>query len=133
MSSTSKGPRTVVAEACSRVDLAGATLDLWPLYLFHKNAVTVNFGVNIMTRCQITPRSDGHITLISKDTRRGDDFEDLQTLRAAKRHRHSLAAQMLRFFEPEGGLTLETHSESPAGAGISGSSALMIAITAALA
>ena len=39
----------------------------------------------------------------------------------------------LRFFRPEGGLTIETHSESPAGAGISGSSALMIATTAALA
>ena len=32
-----------------------------------------------------------------------------------------------------GGFTLETHSDSPAGAGISGSSALMIATTAALA
>ena len=39
----------------------------------------------------------------------------------------------MKFFKPEGGFTLETDSESPAGAGISGSSALMIATTAALA
>jgi len=126
-------PNQVIAEACCRVDLAGGTLDLWPLYLFHKNAVTVNFGVNIMTRCQITARDDDRISLISRDTLRGDDFEDLKTLRAAKEHRHALAAQLLRFFEPDCGLNLETNSESPAGAGISGSSALMIAITAALA
>ncbi|MBA3913513.1 MAG: GHMP kinase [Acidobacteriales bacterium] len=44
-----------------------------------------------------------------------------------------MAAWALRFFRPEGGLLLETHSESPAGAGISGSSALMVATTAALA
>ena len=125
--------RKVVAEACCRVDLAGGTLDLWPLYLFHKNSVTVNFGVNIMTRCQITERPDNRISLVSKDTLRGDDFEDLKTLRAAKEHRHALAAQLLRFFEPDCGLHIETNSESPAGAGISGSSALMIAITAALA
>jgi len=37
------------------------------------------------------------------------------------------------FFAPEGGLHLETDSQSPAGAGISGSSALMIATCAALA
>lgn len=134
MSRTSSGIcREVVAEACCRVDLAGGTLDLWPLYLFHKDSVTVNFGVNIMTRCRITPRQDDRICLISKDTKRGDEFEDLKTLRAAKEHRHALAAHLLRFFEPQGGIDVETNSESPAGAGISGSSALMIAITAALA
>ena len=39
----------------------------------------------------------------------------------------------MRFFQPQGGFVLETHSESPAGAGISGSSAMMIATSAALA
>jgi D-glycero-alpha-D-manno-heptose-7-phosphate kinase len=40
---------------------------------------------------------------------------------------------LLQFFAPKEGLLVETDSESPAGAGISGSSALMIATTAALA
>jgi D-glycero-alpha-D-manno-heptose-7-phosphate kinase len=44
-----------------------------------------------------------------------------------------LAARLLQFFAPKEGLLIETDSESPAGAGISGSSALMIATTAALA
>ena len=44
-----------------------------------------------------------------------------------------MAAYLVRFFKPESGFMLETHSESPAGAGISGSSALMIATAAALA
>ncbi len=50
-----------------------------------------------------------------------------------KSHHHGLAAYLVRFFQPRGGFTLETHSQSPAGAGISGSSALMIATGAALA
>jgi D-glycero-alpha-D-manno-heptose-7-phosphate kinase len=54
-------------------------------------------------------------------------------LLAAKSYRHPLAAYLVRFFKPAGGFLLETHSESPAGAGIAGSSALMIATTAALA
>ena len=52
---------------------------------------------------------------------------------AAGNHRHVLAAHLVRFFAPERGLRVETDSQSPAGAGISGSSALMIATTAALA
>src|SRR5205823_8148033 len=46
---------------------------------------------------------------------------------------HPLAAYLARFFAPEGGFEIETNSESPAGAGISGSSALMVATVAALA
>ncbi|HTB20949.1 MAG TPA: hypothetical protein VK708_22650, partial [Bryobacteraceae bacterium] len=39
---------------------------------------------------------------------------------------------LLRFFRPSMGLSIETDSESPAGAGIAGSSALMIATASAL-
>ena len=32
------------SQAPCRVDLAGGTLDIWPLYLFHEDTVTVNFA-----------------------------------------------------------------------------------------
>ncbi len=32
----------IVSHAPCRVDLAGGTLDIWPLYLNHPGAVTVN-------------------------------------------------------------------------------------------
>lgn len=125
--------RSVIARAPCRVDLAGGTVDIWPLYLFHPGAVTVNFAVNILTRCQIRRIRGSRILLRSADTGRKDQFRDLDQLCGARRFQHALAAYLVRFFAPEGGLELETHSESPAGAGISGSSALMIATTAALA
>jgi D-glycero-alpha-D-manno-heptose-7-phosphate kinase len=123
----------LTATAPCRVDLAGATLDLWPLYLFHPGAVTVNFAVAVMTMCRITPMPGTAIHLKSVDTNREEIFANLDDLRAAKKYRHPLAAFLVRHFAPEGGLVIETRSESPAGAGISGSSALMIATTAALA
>jgi D-glycero-alpha-D-manno-heptose-7-phosphate kinase len=46
----------VSATAPCRVDLAGATLDIWPLYLFHERVVTVNFAVDIRTHCEIVTR-----------------------------------------------------------------------------
>jgi D-glycero-alpha-D-manno-heptose-7-phosphate kinase len=119
------------------VDLAGGTMDMWPLYLFHPGAVVVNIAVNVITTCRIVPTSSPSIEIVSVDTGLADTFADMDALREEARPNHALAAHLLRFFyseaEPTTGLRLETHSESPAGAGISGSSALMISTTAALA
>src|SRR6266404_8331807 len=126
------GP-TIIAQAPCRADLAGGTIDLWPLYLFHPEALTINFAVNILTTCRITPLKGKAIHTRSIDTRREERFPTFEALRTANRSRLPLAARLLQFFAPKEGLLIETDSESPAGAGISGSSALMIATTAALA
>jgi D-glycero-alpha-D-manno-heptose-7-phosphate kinase len=134
-SSHSRPPQgnSVLAQAPCRADLAGGTIDLWPLYLFHPGAVTVNIAISIMTTCRITPLPGKTIHLTSLDTNRDEQFADLDALCRPNRYQHALAARLVRFFRPEGGFALETTSESPAGAGIAGSSALMIATTAALA
>jgi D-glycero-alpha-D-manno-heptose-7-phosphate kinase len=126
-------PGTIVAHAPCRVDLAGGTMDLWPLYLFHPGAVTVNFAVNILTRCRVSRLEDRQIRFKSIDTKVEESFSSFEQLCSTHRFKHPLAAYLARFFAPEGGFEIETNSESPAGAGISGSSALMIATTAALA
>src|SRR6516162_11388754 len=123
----------IYAQAPCRADLAGSTLDLWPLYLFHPGSVTVNVAVNIQTTCKITPRKGLGIRLRSIDTGCEDRFRSLEELMGAKKYRHALAAYLVRFFQPKQGFLLESHSQSPAGAGISGSSAMMICTAAALA
>jgi len=124
---------SITAFAPCRADLAGGTIDLWPLYLFHPGALTLNFAVNILTSCRITPLKGRRIHLRSLDTKKEETFSSFDELRQASRFRLPLAARLLQFFAPKEGLLVETDSESPAGAGISGSSALMIATTAALA
>jgi D-glycero-alpha-D-manno-heptose-7-phosphate kinase len=133
-------PKTAVADAPAivthapcRADLAGGTIDLWPLYLFHPGALTLNFALNIQTTCRITPLKGERIRLRSLDTRKEESFASFDALRLERRFRLPLAARLVQFFAPKEGLLIETNSESPAGAGISGSSALMIATTAALA
>jgi D-glycero-alpha-D-manno-heptose-7-phosphate kinase len=122
---------TIHSKAPCRVDLAGSTLDIWPLYLFHENAVTVNFAVDRYTRARIEPRSGKKITFHSTDLKRDASYDSLEHLLTAKAHALSLAVEIIRFFRPEDGFHLETGSEAPAGAGISGSSALIIATTSA--
>lgn len=133
MGKRNPAPAEIVAQAPCRADLAGGTIDLWPLYLFHPGAVTVNFALNIQTTCRLVPLSGKQIHLRSIDTGREEHFGSIEELTKARRYRLPLAAHLLRFFQPQQGLLIETNSESPAGAGISGSSALMIATTAALA
>jgi D-glycero-alpha-D-manno-heptose-7-phosphate kinase len=126
------GP-SIIAQAPCRADLAGGTIDLWPLYLFHSGAMTLNFAVNILTTCRITPLKGRTIYLRSLDTGREESFESFDELNVRKRFKLPIAGRLLQFFAPKEGALIETDSESPAGAGISGSSALMIATTAALA
>jgi len=121
----------IVSQAPCRVDLAGSTLDIWPLYLFHEGAVTVNFAVDRYTSASIEPRPGSRITIRSTDLKRECSYDSLDALLGAKRHALPLAAEIVRFFRPPGGFHLETGSEAPAGAGISGSSALIIAATSA--
>jgi D-glycero-alpha-D-manno-heptose-7-phosphate kinase len=122
----------VSAKAPCRVDLAGATLDIWPLYLFHDNVVTLNFAIDRYTYCGITTHEDPCITLHSRDLNREESFPSFDALRTAKTWRLPLLALLVRFFAPEQGFTMESSSEAPAGAGISGSSSLMISTASAL-
>jgi D-glycero-alpha-D-manno-heptose-7-phosphate kinase len=124
----------IESKAPTRVDLAGATLDIWPLYLFHPGAVTVNAAITRYASCVIETHAHGgeHIELVSRDTKREERFASFAALAKAKRYRLPLLAEIVKFFKPEGGFTLTTDSEAPAGAGIGGSSAMAVAICAAL-
>jgi len=122
----------IISEAPCRVDLAGSTLDIWPLYLYHPGAVTVNFAIDRWTRCVVEPLASPNIRLRSGDLEAEETFASLDRLRNTKQPRLPLVTYLLRFFQPKGGLLVHTDSEAPAGAGIAGSSALMIAVASAL-
>jgi D-glycero-alpha-D-manno-heptose-7-phosphate kinase len=122
----------IESTAPTRVDLAGGTIDIWPLYLFHPGATTVNFAVSMNATCRIETRDDDQIILESRD--RGVAFEtrlaDVEAL--AREERLELIAKLVHFFKPETGFHLIAESKAPAGAGLGGSSALAIACIGAL-
>lgn len=121
---------TIETSAPARIDLAGGTIDIWPLYLFHPGAQTLNAAISIRARARVEPRSDSRIVIRSTDTGRAVEADDWQALRENRDLR--LLSLIAHFFEARG-VTLTTSSESPAGAGIAGSSALNVATCAALA
>lgn len=122
----------IAAKAPCRVDVAGGTLDIWPLYLYHHGALTVNFAVDRYATCLLQTRPDSKIVLRSRDLDGQEVFDSLQALQAAASYKLALPAYLIRFFSPPTGFELSTHSEAPAGAGIAGSSTLIIAIVSVL-
>jgi D-glycero-alpha-D-manno-heptose-7-phosphate kinase len=117
------------SSAPTRIDLAGGTYDIWPLYLFHDRAQTINAALSLRAHCTLTARSDGRIALVSDDTGDAVDASDLDALDVETL---PLVARLVRHFGARG-LEVRTRSESPVGAGIAGSSAMNIAVAAALA
>jgi D-glycero-alpha-D-manno-heptose-7-phosphate kinase len=120
----------IESSAPTRVDLAGGTVDIWPLYLFHLNAVTVNFAIDLRARCRISTREDGRVLFASRDTRETAEFDGWEQLRTASVLK--LLARLTYCFRPATGLEMETDCAAPAGSGLAGSSALNIAICGAL-
>ena len=121
---------TVRSSAPTRIDLAGGTLDIWPLYLFHQGAQTLNAAISLRAHAEVIPRTDGAIRLESIDTSTSHEARHWRELRDATAL--PLLSKLAFFFRAEN-LTLRTRGESPAGAGIAGSSALNIAVCGALA
>ena len=119
----------VHSSAPTRLDLAGGTLDIWPLYLFHKGAQTLNAAITVRAECTLSTSEDGTWHLESQDTGETLTVRDLQDSRDSPRHR--LVLRLLQHFQPEP-VTVVTRSDSPVGAGLAGSSALNVALCGAL-
>jgi D-glycero-alpha-D-manno-heptose-7-phosphate kinase len=121
----------ITASAPTRIDLAGGTLDIWPLSILVAGAVTVNLAIELRAEARVEPRSDGRIRVESRDRRR-------QATRRMPLAPHDAAgplALLLRLasaFELSRGVRLVTRAAAPAGAGLGGSSALGVAAAAAL-
>ena len=123
-------PVRLTSSAPTRIDLAGGTIDIWPLYLFHDGAMTLNAAISLRAHVEVAAREDGAIELRSVDTERTVRAKHWSELDAAGEL--SLLALLARHYRLENA-TLTTRGESPAGAGIAGSSALTIACCGALA
>ena len=119
-----------VARAPSRTDLAGGTLDIYPLYLFEEGGITVNVAISIGSFVRLTTRDDRRIKLVSLDGDITEEADSLEELRFGGEL--DLLARIVKFYGPETGLTVETRNDAPRGSGLGASSSLLIALSGAL-
>src|SRR5947209_7399369 len=121
---------TIEAVAPCRIDLAGGTLDIYPLYLFEEGGITVNIGIDLFSSVRLTARADERVRIRSLDTGAELEADTIGDLPLGGPL--DLVARLLRFYRPRTGLEVETRNLAPKGSGLGASSSLLISLSGAL-
>lgn len=132
--------KNIHIQSPTRVDLAGGTLDMWPLYNFvdskwQGQVCTINVAIDIYTDVQIQTGTS-QIILESKDIQLKAEFANLESLLSSSDNKLSLYQSVILYFQKplqsyfkqHKGFHLITSSQSPVGGGLGGSSSLMISL-----
>jgi D-glycero-alpha-D-manno-heptose-7-phosphate kinase len=113
------------------VDLAGGTLDCWPLYLFLGDPLTVNVAIDVFTTASLAPREDSKVVLVTKDLAKEKTYSGLSEALRDREPAFDLVRAHLEYWKEligTRGFSLSTSSESPVGGGLGGSSSLCISL-----
>src|SRR5881394_440147 len=119
----------VIVRAPVRADLAGGTLDLWPLYLFHFGARIVNVAISYHAESEVAVVPGDAIEIHLTDQQYAHRYESMSELSADPKA--ALIFRALEHFHLTG-IRITTRTDAPRGSGLGGSSALAITLVRAL-
>lgn len=120
----------ITVHAPNRIDLAGGTTDLYPLYLLMDGGCTVNAAVTVPSRVTLKPLDQPGIRIVSEDLAASVELGEASTLPLAGPL--SLACRAVAAFPPAGTVEIVTRNYAPAGSGLGASSALLVAMISGL-
>lgn len=116
----------ITSIAPTRVDLAGGTLDLWPIHNLLERKATVNVAVSLEATVEICLSGDHRFHFESLDQKISESGDYESMTRSAKLSLFGLllSAFWTKELPP---IHIKTSAKSPAGAGLGGSSCLAVA------
>lgn len=120
----------ITARLPMRIDLAGGTLDVYPLYVFEDGGLTVNAAIDVMASAALSTRDDGRFLVHSADLGLTEEIPSLGEMTFGSPL--DLVRRALAFYRPAVGLDITVRSEAPQGSGLGASSALLMALSACL-
>ncbi len=119
--------KKVSYQSPTRIDLAGGTLDCWPLYCLFGGAKTINLGIDVKTEVHLSSNDQEKILVICPDLKYQKSFNSWLDLLGCPDNELTLLKPHISYWKPDG-VTIELHSESPIGGGLGGSSSLCISL-----
>ncbi len=125
--------RLLKVQAPTRMTLGGATLDIYPLYLFEEGGLTLNVAIDRCSEVELEEQSEGRIRIEATDlglVLEGPDLEALQS--NGEFAPLDLVLRVLKFYRPGNGLIVRTKNNVPPGSGLGGSSSLLVCLSTAL-
>jgi len=120
----------VQATAPSRIDLAGGTLDIHPLYLFEEGGITVNMAISLGSHVWLQTRRDAEVKITAECIGAQQHAASAEELRLGGEL--DLICRIVRYYRPSLGLDIISRNDAPKGSGLGASSSLLIALTGAL-
>lgn len=118
----------VLVKSPTRIDLAGGTLDCWPINAAMNPVSTINVAISIYTTCGIKKRDDLKISVYSKEWDTKFEFDNLSEVLASEDPHFLFFREHISYWKPDYGFDLMASSESPVGGGLGGSSSLSVSI-----
>lgn len=115
-----------------RVDISGGTLDLWPLYNFVGEAVTINTALSL--RAEASVNTQAGITgarVVVTNLNYDKKFSTIKELLDCPDAELDILRPVFKIYptiEKLSGLEIKTASQSPVGGGLGGSSTLLVAL-----
>jgi len=116
-------------KAPTRIDLAGGTLDLWPLYNFFSPTVVVNMAIDLYAT--VTIRETGNadaIRLVSVDQEEEVTIFPNNPEKKFLRSQLPLLRKVVEHYAQKGGIEVTTDCMALDGSGLGGSSALNVGL-----
>jgi D-glycero-alpha-D-manno-heptose-7-phosphate kinase len=114
------------ARACCRVDLAGGTLDIWPLGLLHRPSATVNVAIDVMVQATVEAGTGG-----CYEIRQAGGCRRAGSVAELREHPDTALAGVVAEALDLPPMTVILESASPRGGGLGASSAMAVALIAA--
>lgn len=117
--------------APTRIDLAGGTVDIWPLYLMLENSATLNVAIDLYARVDLKNLNKNKVVVHSRDLDSYLEYEDIDSVR--QKSDLELITSLIKAKRGlTGGFKLTSNCCAPQGSGLGGSSALSVAVNAVL-
>lgn len=120
--------RKIQTKSPTRIDLAGGTLDLWPINAILGGTTTINLAISIYTEVELVEREDSQVIIHLEDTGFKKAYSHLVELLNDLDPQVGLIRVQAEYFKPAKGFSIKTRSQSPVGGGLGGSSSLCISL-----
>jgi len=102
----------VTVRAPVRADLAGGTLDLWPIYLFHPGARTVHVAISFHAESEVAETGESGIEIHLTDQQYEQRYESMHEIGADPKA--ALIHRVLEHFHVNG-VRITTRTDAPRG------------------
>jgi D-glycero-alpha-D-manno-heptose-7-phosphate kinase len=122
--------KKLVVRAPMRIDLAGGTTDIPPLFLFHYPAPVINSAINIFAT--VTIEASRQMIVRSMDQEIVAQFRSRKDLNWGKYPQLELIIRIVKAFDLKKNVLITVSSGAPRGSGLGASSSLAIALVTGL-